>query len=33
MIAPKEHIISAAGKHAGRGSARKLGLLIILTCP
>jgi hypothetical protein len=33
MIAPKEHLISAAGIHAGNGFARKIGLLLILICP
>jgi hypothetical protein len=33
MIALKEHLISAAGMHAGCGSAREIGLLLILICP
>jgi hypothetical protein len=33
MIARKEHLISAAGIHAGYGFARKTGLLLILICP
>jgi hypothetical protein len=33
MIAPKEHIVSAAGMHAGRGAAHGISLLLILICP